>query len=155
MSVIEMEAVTLTAFEALVLAGSYHIALTIFCAFSVSEGLCVLVGAGCNAESQRCRERGVTCNFYLPCWDSRKPLSWRKVNCCCDVIEGTVHKHSSCSRVRWETTADTADEINLLCCLIISGTSLSLSICYQSFFMLCSFEGKQEVSSTASWECPP
>lgn len=53
-----MEAVTLTAFEALVLAGSYHIALTIFCAFSISEGLCVLVGAGCNAESRGAGREG-------------------------------------------------------------------------------------------------
>lgn len=53
MCVTEMKAVTLAAFEALVLIGSYHIAHTILSAFSTSEGLCALVGARCNAESQR------------------------------------------------------------------------------------------------------
>lgn len=108
---------------------------------------------GCRMQGRRTEvlgQREVTCNFCLPCWDSQKPLSWRKVNCCCD--RGSVHKGSSCSRVRWETTADTADEINFLCCLIINGTSLSLSVSYQSFFMHCGFEGKQQV---ASWECLP
>lgn len=92
MCVTEMKAVTLAAFEALVLIGSYHIAHTILSAFSTSEGLCALVGAGCNAESQRCRETEVTCNFCLTCWDFQKPLSWRKANCCCDVIEAVCIK---------------------------------------------------------------
>lgn len=58
-----------------------------FLCFQHFWGLVCAGGCRMQCRKQRCRERGVTCNFYLHCWDSRKPLSWRKANCCCDVIE--------------------------------------------------------------------
>lgn len=61
-----MKAVTLAAIEALVLAGSYHIAHTILSLFSTSKGFCVLVSVGCNAAARAAgRERSHVILFAL------------------------------------------------------------------------------------------
>lgn len=150
-----MKAVTLAAIEASVLSGSYHVALTILSAFSTSKGLCGLVGAGCNAEGRGAGRERSHVIFVRITRTLRSPCPGEKLTLLVLCDKGSVHKGSPCSRVRWETTADTADEIIFRCFLIIRGTSLSLPIYYQSFYMHCSFEGKQQVTSMASWECPP
>lgn len=149
-----MKAATLAAIEALVLVSGYHMAHTILSPFSTSKDLCVLVGAQCNAETRVAGRQRSHVIFVCITRSLRSPCPGEKLTLLVLCGKGSVHKGSPCSRVRWETTADTADEIIFHCFFIIRGTSLSLSVCYQSFYMHCSFAGKQQVASVASWECP-
>lgn len=96
----EMKAATLAAIEALVLVSSYNIAHTILSAFSTSKGLCVLVGAGCNAEARSAGRERSHVIFVCITRTLRSPCPGEKLTLLVLCDKGSVHEGSPCSRVR-------------------------------------------------------